>query len=215
MNLKELKSAYAQRKQSIISRLNEFGAVLRNGRDKEIFAELSFCLFTPQSKAKSCWEAVTTLKKNNLLFTGEARQISKHLNKVRFKNNKARYVVEARRKIKQLTQVFDKTNFNLNDPRFAPIAREWLVKNIKGIGYKEAGHFMRNIGLGEHIAILDRHILKNMKALGVIKEIPPSITPKKYLEIEEKLKEFSKKVKIPISHLDLLFWSNETGEIFK
>ena len=29
------------------------------------------------------------------------------------------------------------------------------------MSYKEASHFLRNIGFGENIAILDRHILKN------------------------------------------------------
>ncbi len=92
--------------------------------------------------------------------------------------------------------------------------REWLVKNIKGYGYKEASHFLRNIGF-EELAILDRHVLKNLKNYGVIEEVPKSLTPKKYKEIEEKMRRFSKSVDIPISHLDLLFWSNETGEIFK
>jgi len=78
--------------------------------------------------------------------------------------------------------------------------RVWLVKNIKGFGYKEASHFLRNIGLGENIAILDRHILKNLKRFKVIKEVPISISPRKYLEIENKMKLFSKKIKIPVSH---------------
>jgi len=29
------------------------------------------------------------------------------------------------------------------------------------------------------------------------------------------MKEFSKKVNIPLAELDLLFWSEETGEVFK
>ena len=49
----------------------------------------------------------------------------------------------------------------------------------------------------------------------MISEVPKSITPKKYKEIEDKMREFSKKIKIPMDYLDLLFWSNETGEIFK
>jgi len=51
--------------------------------------------------------------------------------------------------------------------------------------------------------------------MGVIKRIPPSITKKVYFETETKMSEFSKKIRIPLSHLDLLFWCNETGEIFK
>jgi N-glycosylase/DNA lyase len=93
--------------------------------------------------------------------------------------------------------------------------REWLVQNIKGIGYKEASHFLRNIGFGEKIAILDRHILKNLNQLGVIEELPKTISRAKYIWIEEKMKGFARQIDIPISHLDLLLWYKETGEIFK
>src|SRR3989339_1335763 len=206
MNLKELRRSYAQRKKGIVSRLEEFGSVLAGSRDREIFTELSFCLFTPQSKAKSCWEAVTTLKNNKLLFDGKAPQISKHLNKVRCKNTKARYVVEARERISGLMDLLDGKTPGIRGPEFAVSAREWLVKNIKGIGYKEASHFLRNIGLGEHIAILDRHILRNLKALGVIEEIPKSISRSKYMHIEKDMKDLARQLNIPISHLDIVFW---------
>jgi N-glycosylase/DNA lyase len=93
--------------------------------------------------------------------------------------------------------------------------RTWLVENVKGIGYKEASHFLRNIGFGKDLAILDIHILKNLKKYGVTKDIPKTLTKIKYFEIENKLKIFSEKIRIPMSHLDLLFWSLETGKIFK
>ena len=86
---------------------------------------------------------------------------------------------------------------------------------MKGLGYKEASHFLRNIGVGLDLAILDRHIIKNLKRYGVIEEVPKSLTPKKYLEIEEKMKEFARRIDIPMPELDLLFWSMETGEVFK
>ena len=94
-------------------------------------------------------------------------------------------------------------------------AREWLVQNVKGIGYKEASHFLRNIGFGEELAILDRHILKNLKFFGAIEEIPRSLPRKKYFEIEKKMKKLAEKVKISMSHLDLVLWYKETGEVFK
>ena len=83
------------------------------------------------------------------------------------------------------------------------------------MGYKEASHFLRNIGFADYLAILDRHILKNLKIFGIIEEIPKSLSKKKYLEIEEKMRNLANEVNIPLSHLDLLFWSKETGEIFK
>jgi N-glycosylase/DNA lyase len=93
--------------------------------------------------------------------------------------------------------------------------REWLVNNLTGLGYKEASHFLRNIGFGENIAILDRHILRNLCLLGVIPEIPEALSRAKYLRIEEKMSGFAAKIAIPLLHLDLLLWYKETGEIFK
>ena len=92
--------------------------------------------------------------------------------------------------------------------------RSFLAKNVKGLGLKEASHFLRNTG-HENFAILDRHILKNLVKYEAIKEIPKTLTQKKYLEIEYDFKNFARRVKIPMDHLDLLFWSEETGEIFK
>jgi len=94
-------------------------------------------------------------------------------------------------------------------------AREWLVRNGKGIGYKEAGHFFRNIGFDQDLAILDRHILENLKKLGVIDTVPDSLTKRQYLTIEVKMKKFSDAIRIPMSHLDFVLWYKETGEMLK
>jgi N-glycosylase/DNA lyase len=93
--------------------------------------------------------------------------------------------------------------------------REWLVKNVKGLGYKEATHFLRNVGRSNGLAILDRHILRNLKRYGAIRAIPKTLSKKEYFRIERRFREFADAVGIPIDELDLLFWSMETGEIRK
>ncbi len=211
-DLSQLIKAYQIKKDEIQRRLLEFKKVL-NESDERVFAELAFCLCTPQSKATTCWDIVLSLIRNGLLFKGNEDQIRPFLNAIRFGDNKAKYIVNARRfftedgnlKIKEKILSFDDI-FKL---------REWLIKKILGIGLKEASHFLRNIGLGKDLAILDRHILKNLKEYGVIDEIPKSITKKIYIDIEDKMREFSKRIKIPMDELDLLFWSKETGIIFK
>ena len=135
------------------------------------------------------------------------------LSNVRFKERKAGYIVAARDQLTRDGRLAVRAVLEgFSDP-FS--AREWLVDNVLGLGYKEAGHFLRNIGLGEDLAILDRHILKNLAILGVIDEVPTSLTKNRYLEIEKRMIAFSRKVGIPMGHLDLLLWSKETGEIFK
>lgn len=212
-DLNLLIDSYKKIKKDIQLRIIDFKNVWKYGNDDDIFSELAFCLFTPQSKAKNCWYTVNLLKKNNLLYEGKAEDISKLMNLVRFKNNKAKYLVSSR------NFFFQNKKLNIKKKISEIIKnrkdRDWIVKNIKGLGLKESAHFLRNIGANLNYAILDRHILKNLKRYGVIDEIPNTISLKKYLKIEKKMIAFSEKINIPISHLDLLFWYKEVGEIFK
>ncbi|MEM1513480.1 MAG: N-glycosylase/DNA lyase [Candidatus Thermoplasmatota archaeon] len=197
--LNEIKNLYKNRKEEIEKRIEEFK---NKKRKEEILAELIFCLLTPQSKAKFCWQAAKNILEKKLSCEEEIR---KELEKIRFKNRKARYVLNAMENFDKIKNI---KNMKANE------AREYLVKNIKGMGYKEASHFLRNIGF-LNFAILDRHILKNLKNLGIIDEIPKNLSRKKYIEIEEKMRKFSEEISVPMSHLDLLLWCKETGEVFK
>jgi len=210
----EIEKKYFEIKDDIEKRLKEFKEVWEKGDNKDIHVELSFCILTPQSKAVNAWKAITTLRDNGLLFSGSAEEMVEYLNIVRFKNNKAKYLVELREKMKDNEGKIITKDFFL---KFQDIkeAREWIVKNIKGMAYKEASHFLRNVGFGQEISILDRHILRNLVRLEVIDEVPKSITPKLYLEIEKKMKDYCSYVNISMDSLDLLLWYLEAGEIFK
>mgnify|MGYP000144325022 CR=1 FL=1 len=212
MMMDEIKRIHLLLKEDIQKRLDEFRS-MKNEGDEKIFAEMVFCLLTPQSKAKLCWHAVENLLNKNLLLKGDTKQIVEELKGVRFKYKKAEYVIKA----KNLFAENDKISIHSRIEQFrdAEEARKWLVKNVKGMGYKEASHFLRNIGWGENLAILDRHILKNLSLLGVIQKVPDNLSKKKYMEIEKKMKKFAEKIGIKMSHLDLVLWYKETGEIFK
>ncbi len=209
--LEDLLKSYASKKIAIKKRLLEFREMWKEP-DERIFAELCFCICTPQSRARVCSNAIERMKRIGILFRGDEEDIRRYLIGVRFPRNKARYIVNARNFLTRRGDVVLKGKIGFADPIRV---RDWLVKNIKGVGYKEASHFLRNIGLGEKLAILDRHILKNLLRYGIIKDIPKTLTPKKYLEIEKKMRRFSKRMDIPLAELDLLLWSEETGEIFK
>lgn len=210
----EIEKIYKEKQKEIEKRLKEFKEIWERGSNEDIHAELSFCILTPQSKAVNAWKAITTLRENGLLFNGSAEDIVEYLNIVRFKNNKAKYLVALREQMQnEKGEIITKDFFNsITDVKEK---REWIVKNIKGMAYKEAGHFLRNVGFGKEIAILDRHILKNLVKLEVIEDVPKSLTPKLYLEIEEKMKAYCKFISISMDSLDLLLWYKEAGEIFK
>ena len=190
---------YKKKRNEIENSLNEFK------KNKDYFYELCFCILTPQSSAKKAWSCIKKLKKAD--FKNKNIRPNKHIKEIRFYNNKSKYLNDFKKNHKPII-------IKIKESEYPKQLREFLVKNIKGYGYKEASHFLRNIG-HNNLSILDRHILKNLKKHKVIKEIPNNLTPKKYCEIEDKFLNFSKKTKIPMDYLYLLFWSQETGEIFK
>ncbi len=209
---RELLDEYGQRKGEIERRLEEFERVGQRPF-KVLFSEMCFCLLTPQSKARACDTAVKELQQKGMLYKGSWEEIADRMSGVRFHENKARYIVEAR-ELFTSDWGFDLDGIVQKGTK-AKTLREWFVKNVKGLGYKEASHFLRNVGVGFDLAILDRHILGNLLRYGVIDSVPQNITRKRYLEIEKKMRKFAKKIDIEMGALDLLFWSMETGEVFK
>ncbi len=208
----ELMKDYKIFKDEIKKRLKSFKDLGNKGNKNEIFAELAFCILTPQSRAKMCWDAIENMRKNGILFNGNREEILKDLKGVRFKYKKSYYLLEAREKFFSENNPIYYFIKNKNNPNGI---RDYLIKNIKGLGCKEASHFLRNIGLGSDLAILDRHILKNLMKLGVIQDLKKTCTERTYKDIEKKMKDFSKSFGIPLDHLDLLLWAKETGEVFK
>jgi len=206
-NIRNLRNSELSR--TIDKRLKEFES-FKNKSTKEWFSELCFCILTANSKA------VTGLKiQNELKAKGFCeyphdliREIIKK-NKHRFHNNKAKYIVSARDHID-----IKKKIIRLVKEKGEIKAREWIADNIKGLGYKEASHFLRNVGY-KNLSILDRHILNLMKENNFIKEIPKPITRKKYLEIEKIFKEIANTLKMSCAELDLYMWYMKTGEVLK
>ncbi|MBN2127103.1 MAG: N-glycosylase/DNA lyase [Candidatus Diapherotrites archaeon] len=190
----------------INSRLNEFSGFKNKSKD-EWFSELCFCILTANSKAETALNIQNELKFSGFIEEKE-KSLSKCIqrNKHRFHNNKAKFICEARefKNIKEIINSF-KDSFS---------KREWLIHNIKGIGFKEASHFLRNTGTTD-LAILDRHILNLMKENNLIKEKPKSLNKKNYLELEKKFFSLAEKVKMNAAELDLYMWFIKTGKVLK
>lgn len=212
-DLKEIRQIHGEILGEIEKRLHLFARTWETGSEEDLFCELVFCLLTPQSSAVRCSRAVEALKDKGLIFGGGCGDISGELNIVRFKNNKARYIIYARDLFSRNGDV--RVREAIESRVDAEARREWLARNVRGMGYKEASHFLRNIGLGAELAILDRHILKNLVRFGVIDEIPPSMSAARYVLIEGSMREFSRALRIPLSHLDFVLWYRETGMVFK
>lgn len=201
----ELRDHHNQRKTDIRKRLKEFAAV----PPSEYFYELAFCLMTPQSSAFNADKAVRLLRGVDLLHRDVEPEPLLHQKEfyIRFHKTKSRHILASKLHFGTIYQQLVSGSPSME-------IREWLAQHVKGLGWKEASHVLRNIGHRD-LAILDRHILRNLVRLGVIRELPKSLTRNQYLLIEKKFRKFAGTIGIPMDELDLLFWSLETGEIFK
>ncbi len=185
----------------IEKRLKEFKHLQQQGND-EWFSELCFCILTANSQALKAIAIQKELHTKGFLHKSQ-EEISSIIKNHghRFHNNKAKFIIEAR-KYKNIKDILS----NMSSQH----ARAFLVRNIKGLGYKEASHFLRNVGYDD-LAIIDRHILRFLLKENFIRAIPKTITPKKYLDYEKILASFN----IQQSKLDLIIWEQMTGQVLK
>jgi N-glycosylase/DNA lyase len=201
-----LRQQYADRGQAITERLQEFSRVA----PAEYYYELAYCLLTPQSQAEHAEQVVEVLRAQGFRerpFDPEPL-LANRSHYIRFHRTKAR-------RLRRLNETIGAVQGALENLSSPAECRSWLVKNVDGLGLKEATHFLRNIGRNGELAILDRHILRNLRRYGAIRSVPSSLTTKQYERIEGRFLRFAEAVGIPINHLDLLFWSLETGVIRK
>ena len=192
---------YLEKKQNIKSKLLEFKEL----SEKEKYKEFLFCLLTPQSNAQRCWQAVEEISKQSSPSLETLKEILS--SKTRFHNTKALRIFKAKESWNKITPLLHNENILL--------LRNQISENVNGYGLKESSHFLRNIGKSNNqIAILDRHILRNLQSNNIITDTKIK-SKKHYLEIESAFLNFSKQINIPADELDLLWWSRENGEIFK
>lgn len=188
-------------KKEIDKKLNGFSSFQKKSNHL-VFLELCYCLLTANFNAKKAIEIQKNCK--DLFLTGFEKEIAVALKNHghRFPNARAHFIFLAQEHKDNI-----KTKLKTQNKR------EWLVKNIKGLGFKEASHFLRNIGFFEY-AIIDFHIVDILVKYKVI-EKPKTLNKKNYLEIEEKLLFFANKTKTSLGELDLYLWYMETGVIYK
>jgi N-glycosylase/DNA lyase len=213
VTIEKIKETHAARSAEIRARLREFEDIWKTGTDERLWEEMVFCFFTGGCSAKMGLRSVEATRP--FLMQGNFEDLSGALSGVhRYPFARAGYIVASRDFLQEHCglRLREKLAGFTDDLE----RRDWLVreKRIKGLGYKEASHYLRNIGLKGY-AILDKHILRSMAELGLIDDPQPPNTRAKYLTIEEKLKKLAHLTGIDFDELDLVLWSMKTGEILK
>jgi len=188
----------------INNRIKEFKNINKKSNN-EIFKELCFCLLTANYNAEKSIKIQNSIGECFLSDSKEelAEKLKQHGH--RFPNARAGYIHESKKCKDKLSEII-----SFHDKK---ALREWIVTNVKGLGYKESSHFLRNIGFDDY-AIIDFHIIDILVKNNIIKR-PKSLTKNKYLEIEEILRQIAKKTNLTLAELDLYLWYMETGKILK
>jgi N-glycosylase/DNA lyase len=208
-------ATHRARRKEIRKRLDEFQEVWRKGSDARLWEELAYCIFTAGASARMGLDSVEAVRP--LLLDGASEAMTTALKQAgahRFPVARPQYIVvtrdyfraefdmKLRRRLRSFSDPFER--------------RDWLAqeKQVKGLGYKEASHFLRNIGVKGH-AILDKHVMRCLCEVGVVDAPKPPSTRTKYLAVEQELIRFAREIKVDFDELDLVLWSMKTGEILK
>jgi N-glycosylase/DNA lyase len=213
VTIEKIKEVHAQRREEVRKRLSEFAAVWEKGSDQHLWEEMVFCFFTGGCSARMGLKSVEAVRP--LLMSGTQTELANALaGSHRYPNARAGYVVHTRTFLEE--QHGFQLRKKLQSFKEPMDRRDWLVKEkgIKGLGYKEASHFLRNVGFKGY-GILDKHILQSLAELKIIDDPKPPNTRSKYLSTEAKLKKLTKITGVDFDELDLVLWSMKTGEILK
>ncbi len=213
VTLDTVRATHDARRLAIRERLAEFAAIWATASDELLFEELVFCIFTAGASARMGLRSVEAVRP--LLAHGTHDELTQVLlGRHRYPAARAGYIVTTREFLQ------DDCGLRLRarlDGFTDPLARrDWVArtKGIKGIGYKEASHFLRNIGLRGY-AILDKHILRALHEVGILESPQPPANRARYLATEEKLRSFAITLGLDFDELDLVLWTMKTGEILK
>lgn len=215
VTIDKLLATHAERRKEIRSRLREFRNVWKTASDDRLWEEMVFCIFTAGASARMGLRSVEALR--SLLLSGAHHEMSTALIAAgahRFPNARPAYVVVTRDYLRESFSM--RLRDRLQSFRDPIERRDWLAQDprVKGLGYKESSHFLRNIGFKGY-GILDKHIVRCLNELGVIDSPKPPTTRARYLETENRMRQFAAGTGINFDELDLLLWSMKTGEILK
>jgi N-glycosylase/DNA lyase len=215
VTIESLHVAHAARRKEIRARLREFRQVWQTASDARLWEEMVYCIFTAGASAKMGLRSVEAVRP--LLAGGQQKAMTRALVAAgahRFPNARPGYVVTTRDYLQSSFSMRLRERLNSFCDPFE--RRDWLATEprIKGLGYKEASHYLRNIGFKGY-SILDKHIVRCLAELGVIDSPKPPANRQRYLETESRMRQFAAATGIDFDELDLVLWSMKTGEILK
>jgi N-glycosylase/DNA lyase len=158
---------------------------------ENIFYDLCFAICAPQTTFKSNRKVIDELIRRDFYNKNiELEELKTIIRPVRFLR-KAQYLLDAKIKFLFIDKLISDNYFSEHQKR------TWLVKNIKGLGYKASSHFLRNLG-AQDLAIIDTHIIKFMNIENFLS--------KNYLTVENNFRKIAVDNNLSIAGLDAYIW---------
>lgn len=188
--------------------------------ERHLWWELSCCILSSQVPFELAMAAADAIDNTGVLYDPEISdeivhqtmisilinplKVEQHERKYRFPKARAEQLTMTRNAVykaeKSLMRLID--SFKDSDE-----TRAWLVENTKGLGPKQASMFLRNSGITYEMAILDRHVLKYMQALGIHSSTNMVVSGlTQYGLLEKDLRQHADEMNCPVGLMDWAIW---------
>ncbi|MCI4352705.1 MAG: hypothetical protein L3K14_04875 [Thermoplasmata archaeon] len=202
---------------------NAMSQVIRSRRDarnceRELWHQLCLCILSTVTRAESVAACVQNLDKIGILdrlarspaqvsVRGLHHELAEHNSACRFPRQKAERLKGAALFFYGGGEALTVLGFLRRFPASID-ARRALVEHVPGLGMKEASHFLRNIGHGADLAVIDVHVRRFLAEAGAVdRAITLSSSSGSYCVMEEVLLTIAFRTGLELGALDLAIWS--------
>lgn len=191
---------------------------MRRLPEQELWTRLFECVLSSQVPYYSAQIAAHRVTKIIFDFPTEdqlslEKRLMQHLNepmsfgnrtfRYRFPNSKARQVAKTWCRFRDCSKPIARWVYA---PRPEEELRTALVRLVTGMGYKQASMFLRDIGVAQNLAIIDRHVLDYMKALSLVGSVPNVLSVAFYRKCENALADYTAFLGYPMALVDRAIW---------
>lgn len=188
--------------------------------ERHLWWELSCCILSSQVPFSLAMAAADAIDKTGVLYDPHSSDDNVHqtllstltspLNveqrerKYRFPKARANQLTMTRSEVYKTAKSLNTLLDRFND---SGETRTWLVSHAKGLGPKQASMFLRNSGITYEMAILDRHVLKYMHALGIHNSANMAVSGlAQYGLLESNLRQHADEMNCPVGLMDWAIW---------
>jgi len=84
--------------------------------------------------------------------------------------------------------------------------RRLLSSSVRGLGPKQSSLFLRNIGISDDLAVIDRHVLRYLWWSGLADSVAPPASLSRYERLEDLLRRRAWAVGLPLGVFDIAVW---------